>query len=176
MLRPMRFIVLMGLFAVCGAPAAQVYKWIDEEGNIIYSDQPHPGAEELKNLDVQTYRAPRERRLRPDPEPPPPAKYENIDIVSPANDATIRDNTGNVSVSVALTPPLMVARGHRLSFRLDGQAPGEPQTGTSFQFQNVDRGTHTLNVAVVDPSGAVVASSGSVVVHLHRTFVNKKKN
>jgi hypothetical protein len=174
MLQAMRLIVLISLLSLSGAPAAEVYKWVDEEGNIVYSDQPRPGAEELENLEIQTYRAPRERRLEPEPEPLAPVKYESIGIVSPANDATIRDNSGNISVSVALTPPLMVERGHRLSFRLNGQAPGEPQTGTTFQFQNVDRGTHTLSVAVVDASGAVVGSSDGVVVHLHRATANKK--
>ena len=36
--------------------AATVYKWVDDDGVVHYSDQPHPNAQKLQVHDVQTYR------------------------------------------------------------------------------------------------------------------------
>src|ERR1700691_2015689 len=38
------------------ALAATVYKWVDDDGVVHYSDQPHPNAQKLQVHDVQTYR------------------------------------------------------------------------------------------------------------------------
>ena len=40
------------------ALAATVYKWVDEDGVIHYSDQPHPNAEKVQVQDAQTYSRP----------------------------------------------------------------------------------------------------------------------
>ena len=37
---------------------AQIYKWVDSDGNVNFSDKPHPGAEEIPLPKVQTYSSP----------------------------------------------------------------------------------------------------------------------
>ena len=67
----MRLALLLAalILASATADAAKIYKWIDERGNPVYSDQPHPGAEEI---DVSTDPAgivpvPEEKLRRPRP-------------------------------------------------------------------------------------------------------------
>src|SRR5262252_10689165 len=44
-------------FACSVALATTVYKWVDENGVVHYSDQPHPNAEKVHVQAVQTYKA-----------------------------------------------------------------------------------------------------------------------
>jgi len=168
---------LIGAVFVLGAAAAPVYKWVDEDGNVVYSDRPQPGAEQLEDPQVQTVPAPPLPPQRPEPPAPPQAReYRSIAIASPEDDATLRDNTGNVQVQVTLRPPLQVNFGHSLQLYLDGQPHGEPGRATSFTLANVPRGTHTLRAAVLDEDGREVAGSAASVFHLHRTFIRRDGN
>ena len=36
------------LFASTSAQADKVYKWVDAQGNVLYTDQPRKGAQEIK--------------------------------------------------------------------------------------------------------------------------------
>ncbi|MCC7410503.1 MAG: DUF4124 domain-containing protein [Gammaproteobacteria bacterium] len=169
----MQRLLLLGLaLLVATAAHGAIYKWTDGEGNVIYSDQPHPGAEQLEAVGVQTLDTPPLPPPPPaNPEPPKPLPYTELVIGTPANDATLRDNTGNVQVSVRLSPPLQTPFRHALQLYVDGQPYGDPGTTTSFMLVNVDRGRHTLRVAVVDGEGSEVKSSPPSVFQLHRASV-----
>jgi hypothetical protein len=98
--------------------------------------------------------------------------YQQLEITAPTPDETLRDNTGDVTVSVALQPDLDAAAGHRLQFLLDGKPQGKPSDSSHARFPNVPRGTHTVEVAVVDASGHELKRSTGVRFHLHRQSVN----
>ena len=138
----------------------------------MYSDVPHRDAELIDAGDLQTYQA-----LRPPAsvrKPQPKLKaigYKSVRVVSPTNDTTFRDNSDAISVAVALMPLLQTGRGHRLVLLMDGTRQGGPSLGTTFQLTNVDRGSHTLVVQVVDKNNKLLASSPSVTFHMHRTSV-----
>ncbi len=174
MLMKMRYLLAISMLVLACPLAAQVYKWVDGDGNIIYSDTPHPGAEEIPATEVQTIKMP----PLPKAEKKPPAKpkalpYQTLSITRPADGETVRDNTGQVEVSVSLKPPLQVRYGHRLQLQLDGRPYAEAGTTTGFQLQNLDRGAHSLLVQVLDKEGRVFASSTSVVFYLHRQTVHR---
>jgi len=91
--------------------------------------------------------------------------------VAPANDESIWVNNGDVTVSTIVEPSLDAERGDKILLQLDGEAVSEPRSSTTFQLNNLSRGTHTLNALVVDSSGATLTSTGSVTFHLHRASV-----
>ncbi len=172
MLMPMRLVLTILLLAMASPLSAQIYKWLDEDGNIIYSDTPHAGAEELPAREVQTLKLP------PVPESaakakakPKPMPYQSLMITSPGDGETLRDNAGQVSVSVSLRPALQTRFGHRLELRVDGRPFAQAGTATHFQLQNMDRGAHSLVAVVLDKDGRVFASSPSVSFYLHRQSV-----
>lgn len=151
------------------ATATEVYKWVDEDGNVIYSDRPREGAQRLEAVEVQTVEPPPLPPARREPPPVPQARpYETVAVTSPENDATFWDTAGNVSVSVQVSPPLQGHFGHRLVVYLDGEPIAEPGMRTSFELTNVDRGSHTLRAVVIDREGKEVAASPSSTFHLHR--------
>ena len=91
--------------------------------------------------------------------------YKEFKVTSPANDAVIRDNGGNVRVSLSLNPGL---RGdHSIEVMMDGKSIGSGK-GTTVTLTEVDRGTHTVQATVKDADGKEVARSNSVIFHLKR--------
>lgn len=151
--------------------SAAVYKWVDADGTVHYSDTPRDGAEEVHVAPPQTYQPGALPAFTPRPEPPTPVPaYSRFELTAPADDGTIRDNTGAITVSFAIEPELKTELGHRLVVLLDGQ-PQAPVQAASVTLDNVDRGTHSLQGRIVDANGKVVISTPSIQVHLHRQSV-----
>lgn len=159
------------LMVLATSVQADVYKSVNDKGEVIYSDQPTPNAQRIKLPDLPTYTAPPVPSLSSTPVTPPAASvspYKSVRIIEPQNDATIRDNQGVVRVQVVLDPPLMTKQGHKIQFYLNGEPHGMPVGSTSIGFSNLDRGTYTLSTSVVDTKGLVMMSADPVVFHLHR--------
>lgn len=149
------------------APAA-VYKWVDEEGNVVYSDKPHAGAKKLDLPPPTVYSPPStasEAKVAPKKEKEDSVGYRVL-IVSPRQDETIRDNTGAVTVQMVLEPSLNAEAGHQLALLLDGiKQPGN-SISSLLQLQNVGRGSHTVQIQVEDAEGKPLASSNVVTFHM----------
>lgn len=168
-MRPILLILLLCCLPLIAT--AGVYKWIDADGTVHYSDTPREGAEEIHVAPPQTYTPGPMPSFSPRPEVPEPAPaYTRFELTAPADDATVRDNTGAVSVSFSIEPVLKVDQGHRLVVLLDGQA-GTPGQATTVTLENVDRGTHSLQGQIIDAAGRVLISSPSIKVHVHRQTV-----
>ncbi|HHM04280.1 MAG TPA: DUF4124 domain-containing protein [Gammaproteobacteria bacterium] len=154
-----------------------VYKWVQADGTVVYSDSPPPhGAEEIDLPPLQRLASP------PPPLPPPPQPptfkalpYTDFRITRPGNDATLRDNNGNVDVAIKIEPALQTAFGHTLTIVLDGRALLTGLSTPAARLDNVDRGTHTLQALVVDPTGKTVGATATVTFHLHRTIMRRAR-
>jgi Domain of unknown function (DUF4124) len=158
-------------FACAVAAAATVYKWVDENGVIHYSDQPHENAEKVQLKSPQTYSAakgpptaPSTRTTQP-PKAPAPT-YQSCSISEPANDQVFM-NTSSVNAGVTASPT--IRPGDTAVVTLDGQrVPGVPAAGGQFTISPVDRGTHSLQVIIQDAQGNPVCQSPSVTFHVHQ--------
>ncbi|HEY8507613.1 MAG TPA: DUF4124 domain-containing protein [Steroidobacteraceae bacterium] len=156
------------MWTVCSA--ATVYKWVDANGVTHYSDQPHPGAEQVEVGTPQTYSAP----------PPPPARapsrpaarqeqadsYSMCEITRPSNDEVIF-NDFSVTVMVRVMPELRA--GHTLSVAMDGKRL--PQTvvpDAGFTINPVYRGTHTLVAVIEDATGRELCRSSTITFHVRQ--------
>ncbi len=154
---------------------AAVYKSVDEHGNVVYTDDPVGHGEPLKLPPLSTVPAPKygaTRATAPRERAATAADYEAVRIVAPQADETLRDNTGNVTIKALVQPPLQVAAGDRLQFFLDDQPFGEPSVSAQTLIPNLDRGTHTVSVAVISASGQPTQRSESVRFYLHRQSIN----
>lgn len=157
------------LVPVVHIPGAQAefYKWTDEEGNTVFSDQPHEGAERIKQPQIQTYTAPSIKPPRViEKISPKTTAYEQVSITSPQDQQTLRSNSGNVSVSAKILPKLEL--GHLVRLYVDGKPHGKPGPRTVWQLHNLDRGTHTVRIAVLDSNGKKVTGSGASTFHILR--------
>jgi len=173
MLIVMRILLCTMLLLLMPAVHAEtVYRSVDENGNTVFSDKPSKNAEKMEIPDAQTVKSKSAGKFKytPPPKSPPP-EYSRVAITSPDNDAAVRENTGNITVTVDVEPGLQ--KQDKLQLHMDGKIVGSGDS-TSFSLQNVDRGTHTLQAVVVDSSGKTLASSASVTFHLLRHSILNK--
>jgi hypothetical protein len=150
------------------AVSATVYKWVDENGVVHFSDQPHENAEKVQLKAPQTYTAPKVP-AGPAPRqtaPKPAANYKSCAVSEPTNDQVFT-NTDTVTAGVTVEPA--VRPGDSAVVTLDGQrVPGVPASGGQFTISPVDRGTHSIQMTVQDSSGATVCSSPAVTFHVQQ--------
>lgn len=150
---------------------AELYKKIDEQGNVTYSDVPSGKAKPVQLPGLTTYGTPALHK-QPVKTPADAAKaaaanYTALALVSPANEDTLRENSGTVAVKVTLAPPLDSQAGHKLVVVLDKKPVAEAQA-TEVSLKDVERGTHTLKVQIADAKGLVLKESTEVTFQLHR--------
>ncbi|MGH8354341.1 MAG: DUF4124 domain-containing protein [Pseudomonas sp.] len=169
----------MRVFLLCllslGLPvAAEVYTYVDEEGNRVFTDRPKPGDAERIELAPSNAMAPTAL-----PPPPAPAQaphaplYQLLRILVPEPDATISDGDGDLIVSATSDPALLP--GHNYRLLLDGQAVGAPGRSPVFPLSNLDRGTHQLAVEILDAGGRTLERTPSQPVHIKRTSLALKR-
>ena len=164
----MKRLILLILCFIPLVAGAAIYRSVDKNGNVSFSDQPQPGAKKLDLPPIPTYSP-------PTPEPSTgkgkekahaAAGYTHFAITTPSNDATIRSNTGTVQIHLSLKPGLQ--SGDHIVLKVDGQPYGGKVATTQITFQNLSRGTHTLKAEVVNAQGKVLISTSAVTIHLHR--------
>lgn len=163
----MRILTLISLLLMSIVANAAVYKWVDKDGKVHYSDEPKDNAQvvELKEntqneiaLDVT-----KETSMT---EPKEITIDYQLKIISPSEEETIRDNSGDFDVIASITPELTSRQFFVL--RLDDKIYGDPQTSPVFSLKGVDRGEHKLVVQAVAQNGKVLASSSTRTIFLHQ--------
>lgn len=152
-----------------------LYRSLNTEGVPEFSDQPGKGAEEIEITPLPTYTFPSPPKVTPTPKKSPRVTkqqpYEQLRILAPGQDEVIRDNTGQLTIEFALTPPLKTGLGHRLQFLIDGK-PREPVTGPA-TFDKVYQGTHTLMIKLLDADQRVLMTSNNITFHKLRHSIKK---
>lgn len=172
----MRKSACIALFAVLAASAlpAQVYRWVDEDGVIHYSDTPHPDAEEIFLPDSEppppgaAFEA-AQRTLPTNGDPPEtqPFDYQSLRFVSPAPEETLWNIGGELSVRLDLQPGLRA--GHQVRVYFDGEP--RPVNGLQFELQEVWRGTHNLQAEVLNEQGQLMVRSEPIRFYVHQTSI-----
>ncbi|MDA0821153.1 MAG: DUF4124 domain-containing protein [Proteobacteria bacterium] len=153
--------------------AADIYRWKDDHGNIIFSDTPQAGAEQIEVGEIMTVPAERITHSISDlNEEPKAAKYDSVLITSPSNEQSFRDNgTFNVDVAVSITPPLQVRFGHQVQLLVDGNSHADPGRQTRFTLNDVERGEHQLQAVIVGSDGQVIERSPVSIFFLQKQSV-----
>ncbi len=153
---------------------AEIYRWQDENGRIIFSDQYHSDAEVINVPKPASYKPPAINNL-PDEAVAEETQAYEISILSPQAGESIWANDGTLPVNVDLQPQLNAEKGEKLSLSLDGVVTGEPQSSTSFTVPVIERGAHTVSVSLINDTGATLATSETVTFQVHRASVNNHR-
>jgi len=173
-----RTTALMAILALISTPvlAAKVYKYTDSNGNLVFTDEPVKGAEELDVQPVPTIPA-----LVPQPKPADagapadssgPFAYSKMTIILPSDGEHFVNNGGTVSVQVALSPALR--KTDKLQLYFNGNPQGEPQRATTFNLSNLDRGEYSAQVAAINNQGKEIGRSDSVTFYIRRSAASPK--
>jgi len=169
-------ILLIGLLVAMNSGAETIYKWVDDAGQVHFSDVPRQGAVEVVIAPVQTFSSPSPtQRLLPASaeNDDQTGNYTLVEISSPAAEETIWNTGGLVTVAVSLQPGLKM--GHQIVLYMDDrQVAVLPQMSSSLQLQNVERGARQLRVEVIDENGTKVISSPITTFYYQQTSVTRR--
>lgn len=165
----MRILTLIMISCLTFTASAEVYRSVDKDGNVVFSDEPSPDAELIELDELQTIQPPPVGNFEYTPPKKVKPRYSELSITSPADDLAIRNNAGNVTVNVSSSP--RVNGGDVLVLYVDGKEI-ELGSSTTHSFTAMDRGTHQLRAVIKNSEGRILISSKSVNFHLLRQAVN----
>ena len=152
------------------AASAGLYKGLDAEGNVVYSDTPFEEAEVFTPPPLSVMDKP---KVAPDSkadveEVPAEFKYLSFDIVSPTNNQTIR-NEPDVTVTLNLKPGLNSEQGHSIWMLVDGNPVIKKSQNLVLNLGRLERGAHKLQAQIRDQQGKIVVRTRVSVVFIHQT-------
>lgn len=191
-LQSMRFFLLSCLLLASPVIFAEVYKVIDEDGNVTYTDQaPDSSAVPvtLKGLSIISPQMPAPSATEdkesagaegdPDDAETSIRKlkkgYRDFAIVSPAPDQTFWGTENTVPIGwgtrFALQP------GMKAVIYIDGEAR-EETASSMINLDKVWRGTHEVYAELVDGQNRIVATTSKVTFHMkqYSTQFNARRN
>jgi len=165
-----RLMLVLGLAMILSFTvyADDVYKVVDEDGNVTYSDKPSKGSEKVDLPPLQEYKAPplpdspieEETSVPSGTTQPVRVPYTKLEIISPKHQEDVRDNAGNLTILTNVEPELQ--KGDRMRLMMDGRPIAGPDETTTFYLSNVERGSHQLFVQILAPNGRPVINSKTI--------------
>ena len=169
------FFALLCTTAFCtSALAQQVYVSVDKNGVPLYSDQPVAGSKKLElKVSLQNQQPQQETQINPlaslTDEPTP---YQ-LTILTPAMQATVISNQGEVIVQSDVSPQL--ADHHKLRLVLDNNQQSPLQQSSNFRLLGVERGEHQLQLQALDQNGKLIAESTVTTFYLRKNTIASPK-
>lgn len=169
----------MLLLTVLAVAGADVYRWVDSNGQVNFSDTPRAGAERITIQVPQPQSSGAADQQGPDQGSAEDdgaddfAGYDSLTIQSPGQDETLWNIEGQLTIAAAVRPDLQP--DHTLQVYLDGQAlpPADPGA-TTLTVSEVYRGQHSLRAVILDSAGAVLAESPTVNFYVRQNALGPK--
>ena len=154
----------IGLVAAFTVHAAVIYKWVDADGVVHYSDQASPGAEKIFTAGPSGPAASGARTatgpIAQAPQKPTGGlNFAEFSITSPAPEQTFFGDD-IVSVHLNLNPALRP--NQVITWHLNGAQLDFPPNAVSFALPHLDRGTYALAATITDQQTSESETSNSV--------------
>lgn len=171
---------MLTVFLLAGAVAgaAEVYRWVDSDGVVHYSDRPIEGAERMQLDNIQTISPPAPRASRrsrsEESEDEAAPRYQSLEILKPGQEEVLWNIEGQLDVSMRLEPRLQT--GDRVSLYLNDAKVDMNPRSLQARLSGVDRGVHVLRAEVRDPTGTVVITSQPRTFVVQQTSVLNPNN
>jgi hypothetical protein len=157
-----------------------VYKWVDKNGKVHFSDQPKDGAKKMTVRNVQSVDQVISERgkklLKPvekEINPYDAFQYKSLEIVTPEHEQAQWSNDGVVNVSIKIEPKLRDL--DRLKVTLNGEVVSQHQNKLDFILEGVERGEHLLTVEIIDER-KVVKKTAKSKFYIHKMSKNRHPN
>lgn len=158
--------------ALVSAPfiSADVYKYVDENGNVAFGDKPIEGAEKVRIPGVKSSsrsssasNSGSSNRVETEGEAEegelPATNYSELAVLTPRQGKVVDPATGNVQVIMLPTPALGPA--DELVIAIDGKDVNKGRE-VNLSIQNLANGPHTVSGRIQNQDGKVIIESASV--------------
>lgn len=167
--------LLFTLLSITFTASAALYKGLDDEGNVVYSDKPFTNSKQFTPPNITVMDAP---KISPKEEVPVEKKeaafkYTRFSIATPKNDETIW-NTPQLTVALKITPALNIAEGHRTWLLMDGKPLVKNSKSLLLQINQADRGEHKLQAQIRNKKGKIIKRTKTVTVHIRNTVIQRQ--
>jgi hypothetical protein len=157
--------IAFGFMLLCGlSEASTIYKTVQADGTVIYSDVASPGAVavELSSTAAVIPKLADGTLSTSVPQKKAPVNYK-VTFHSPLAEETIRSNLGEVNVHFEISPEYLGI----FELTLDNQVV-KTNSKNQLTLNDVPRGRHVLQVNLIDNSGKILASSKPQTFYLHK--------
>ncbi|MFD1260963.1 DUF4124 domain-containing protein [Entomomonas asaccharolytica] len=194
----MKKLSFITLLLACASLNAQVYSYVDSNGNTIYTDNP-PENQATRNLDIKVTPSVNKtennvdeadlKTVRLSPTTPinvpnasngesnAPFKvisinYQSLTIVTPEHEDTITNSDGQLMITLESSPKL--SSNHKYRIIIDGETVGE-STSPTFSINNLERGEHKLVAKIIDSDKNVIKKTEQQVFYIRQTTLADKR-
>lgn len=160
---------LLLLFAV-SSTAAEIYRHVDAQGRVTYTDQPTDSTQPVALEPLNTLPATAMPAATTGQTAPGAlfAGYQSLVLTGVENGAVVRNPTAPITVGTRLQPGLQP--GHSLLIHHNGQ-PANTDNASSITVPEIERGSHTFRAEVLDADGQVLIQTYELTIHVHRASV-----
>lgn len=170
----LKTIIIAASLACAATAAAQVFKYIDENGNVAYSDRPVVGAEEVKIKETRKRQSIPQDGLSDNTPRPAAAQgraipgdgkqdvtYSSLEILTPKDDKIIDVRTGTVQIVFLPSPAL--GEGDQIVLNVNGKDMSKGRS-TSFSLNALAAGGYSITGRIVNGDGETRIGSTSVSI------------
>ncbi|OGT50556.1 MAG: hypothetical protein A3E53_03440 [Gammaproteobacteria bacterium RIFCSPHIGHO2_12_FULL_39_24] len=171
--------LMIGVFFACTIHA-DIYRSVDKEGVVTFTDQPNTDAEKVtlgqENISSSPVTQSGGDKNNADANSTDIADSKHVpytlfEMSSPKNQDTI-SNATEVKVTVNINPALQ--KGDKIRYNLDGKPISDPITDTTFTIQKISdttdilpRGPHTFSADILDADHKVIKTTPTITVFFH---------
>ena len=167
-----KIIILLAVLSLIlpSVASAKLYKCKNNEGEVVYTDKPCENeGEELKLPPLPTYTPrPVSAPTRGSQPVSQSADYTSLEVVEPVNDKLIISTSGTVTIAFKIKGPLLSLKGHRVALAVDGTKLKARGTTNQIRLTDLNPGTHTVKIFVVDKEDKELISSDVISFHIKR--------
>ena len=173
-------LILAGLALSLAAASQEIYRWVDKDGVVHYSDQPDsPNAVLIDVIEPNAYEAQDAaaaaagsgRASAPD-EDADASPYASLSISSPSQDEVFFGADAVVNVLADLQGTLRP--DDKLVFFLNGKRTEADGLGT--EYAGLARGSYVLRASVLDAADKPVITSPQVAFHVRQPSINSPQS
>jgi len=184
--RILGIVVAIALLLPGDALVAEVYKSVDKDGNVVYSDQPpEPGAEPMEMPGISVVEAVPGAPVSPGADGSDAGAgqamdirelrrmYRDFAIISPQQEEYIQGTANSVTISWGMREAPQP--GMKVIPVVDGRAL-PPVTSFSITLDEVVRGEHVVSARLVDAENRTIANAEPVTFFMRQFSTNFRSN
>jgi hypothetical protein len=173
--------IALSLFITATPLAAQVYKTVDEDGNVTYTDQPpQDGSKPITLRPISVIEAPTYETATPATEEGAASgevkgkplrflrkHYQDFAIVSPRQEESIWYSDSNGIITVAWSAPNPIEAGMQVTVTVDGRQ--QPATSEPvIAITGLERGEHTVAAELKDGKNRSIATAEPITFFIRQ--------
>ena len=162
------FYILLSLLAATVTNSAPLYKIVNKDGSVTYTDVYQPNAQEVDLTATNSAVMP-SMPASSNQKKKVVKQYPVLKLAfnSPENEQTIRSNSGNLTVSATLSAASnsIAMPSGEFQLMIDGKLV-QSKSVPSFSVKNLDRGEHNVQIKLIHQTGKILASTEIRVFYL----------